>query len=155
MAELYSTLEVGDQDLPDEPHKHGGAPFGAALNVLGAREFIWGARKQNKLTLGAKVTFAGGRRYTPIDTAASKVAYDAVYDYSKRNSEQYDPYFRFDLSVKYRINAKKFGHEFGLDLVNVFNTKNYFIQEWNPVLEEEYSEQQLGFLPIFYYRIDF
>ena len=68
---------------------------------------------------------------------------------------QYKDYFRLDLSVKYRINAQKVGHEFGLDLVNVFNTKNYFIQEYNPVLNEEYTETQLGFLPIFYYRIDF
>lgn len=126
-----------------------------ALNVLGAREFIWGERRQNKVTLGAKITWAGGRRYTPLDLDASEKAYDAVYDYSQRNEMQYRDYFRFDLSIKYRINAQKVGHEFGLDLVNLFNTENYFIQEYNPALNKEYTETQLGFLPLFYYRIDF
>lgn len=126
-----------------------------ALNVLSAREFIWGARKQNKLTVGAKITWTGGRRYTPIDLDASEVAYDAVYDYSQRNEMQYKDYFRLDLSIKYRINAKNIGHEFGLDLVNVLNTKNFFKEEYNPVLKQGYTETQLGFLPIFYYRIDF
>ena len=105
--------------------------------------------------MGAKITWAGGRRYTPIDLDASEVAYDAVYDYSQRNEMQYKDYFRLDLSIKYRINAKNIGHEFGLDLVNVLNTKNFFKEEYNPVLKQGYTETQLGFLPIFYYRIDF
>ena len=51
-------------------------------------------------------------------------------------------------------------HEIGLDLVNVFNTKNLLSITYAPNLQNPNAEpfaekQQLGFLPIFYYKIDF
>jgi hypothetical protein len=54
------------------------------------------------------------------------------------------------------VNRAKLTHEFALDLVNIFNTKNIlslsYVKGALPPLREEY---QLGFLPLFYYRIDF
>jgi hypothetical protein len=54
-------------------------------------------------------------------------------------------------------NRPRVTHEFAIDLVNVFNTKNILTLTYapdNPLgpIREEY---QLGFLPVFYYKIDF
>ncbi len=126
-----------------------------ALNLLGAKEFFFGQANNKKLTVGAKITWAGGRWYTPLDMAASKLNGSSVYDNSQRNSLQFNDYFRFDLNIKYRIDKNNLGHEFGLDLVNLFDIENAFRLEYNSFLDEQYFENQLGFLPIFYYRIDF
>jgi hypothetical protein len=54
-----------------------------------------------------------------------------------------------------RINAKKISHEVAIDLVNVLMNKNILSYNYNidkNLIEEKH---QLGFLPLFYYRVDF
>jgi hypothetical protein len=126
-----------------------------AANLLGAKEFVFGGNGNKKLTVGAKVTVAGGRWYTPLNLAASEIAGRSIYDPTKRNSLQFQGYFRFDVNFKYRIDLSKVGHEFGLDLVNLFDIENPYSLQYNSFTGEGYFENQLGFLPIFYYRIDF
>jgi hypothetical protein len=58
------------------------------------------------------------------------------------------------------MNAKRVTHEIGLDLVNILNTKNILSLAYAPNLSDPTAEpiaqkMQLGFLPIFYYRISF
>ena len=89
------------------------------LNVLGSKEFSFGMNRAQSFTIGGKITFAGGKRYTPIDEEASEIAGEAVYEDHLRNSEQFNPYFRADLKFNYRVNGAKTTHELGLDLVNV------------------------------------
>lgn len=123
------------------------------VNILGTKEFRTGKSKKDVLSFGIKITWAGGKRYTPIDSTASALAGLAVYDNSMRNAAQFDDYFRADLKINYRINANKATHELGLDLVNIFDTENVFKISYNPIQQKVFSEPQLGFLPIFYYRL--
>ena len=79
---------------------------------------------------------------------------------SQRNTLQFKPYFRTDLKLGVRFNSKKVTHEIALDLVNIFNTQNILDAEYSIGLQQLgknpfYYQYQLGFLPIFYYRIDF
>ena len=70
-----------------------------------------------------------------------------------------------DLKISWRKNADKVTHEIGLDLVNLLNTQNLLSLTYNPAIlpqdianpnYQPYSQnKQLGFLPIFYYKIDF
>ena len=57
------------------------------------------------------------------------------------------------------MNGKKFTHEIGLDLINVTNQQNILGLTHSPSYNDPkdyYQEQyQLGFLPLFYYQIDF
>ena len=58
------------------------------------------------------------------------------------------------------MNANRITHEIGLDLVNVLGTKNllsltYAPNVADPTVEPIAERFQLGFLPIFYYKIDF
>ncbi|MFM7388016.1 MAG: hypothetical protein ACKO5L_07635, partial [Bacteroidota bacterium] len=88
-----------------------------------------------------------------------------IYRDSLFNELQFRDYFRLDLKISWRMNAKAITHEFGLDLVNILSTKNLLSLAFAPSLDpavfnspnyQPVSEKtQLGFLPIFYYKIDF
>lgn len=125
-------------------------------NALIAREFTFDNR--SALNIGAKVTYAGGRWRGEVDKAASNLVQDIVYIDSTMNTIQVRPYFRTDLKVSYRWNRPKVLHEFSLDLVNLTNYKNLllltYVQDYpeGDYIQETY---QLGFLPIFYYKLEF
>ncbi|MCB0700514.1 MAG: TonB-dependent receptor [Chitinophagales bacterium] len=129
-----------------------------AANILGGYELKLG--KNSTLLTGAKLTVAGGRLYSPPDVPASNTLGDYVVIDSLRNVLQFKDYFRMDLKLGVRINAKKLTHEIALDLVNLFNTKNILSQTYNHDLAAQgaypfTTQYQLGFLPLFYYRVDF
>ena len=112
------------------------------------------------LLTGAKVTLAGGKYYTPADKAASKLAGELVEIDSLRNTEHTPEYFRFDLKIGIKRNGKRLTHELAIDLLNVFQTKNvlgliYAPDPKDPNANPLHEEYQLGFLPLFYYKIDF
>ncbi len=127
-----------------------------AFNALFAKEFT--TEKENVFNLGAKVTYAGGRWYGPVDQEASAASLEIIYEDATVNTQQFRPYFRADAKINYRLNASKVTHEFGLDLVNLFDIQNILTLTYSPdspdgePIREEY---QLGFLPLFYYKIDF
>ncbi len=129
-----------------------------ATNFLIGKEFK--IKGKNILGLGTKVTTVGGRWYGIADTTQSLLQRELVYQDSAFNSLQFRPYFRTDLRFNYKINTKKLTHEIALDLVNLFNTKNilgltYSPNPLNPNANPIRENYQLGFLPLFYYRLDF
>lgn len=129
-----------------------------ATNFLAGYELK--IKGKNSLSIGSKVTFAGGRRYGLVNIPASRLEQELIFQDSQYNEFQFRNYFRFDVRVVYRINQNKVTHEIGLDLINVFNTQNllglaYAPNLANPSATPIAERLQLGFLPIFYYRIDF
>ena len=125
------------------------------LNLLGTKEFKWGKKRLNTIGLGGKVTFGGGLRYTPYDTTLSKLQETPVVVDGERNQFQFKPYFRFDVKLSYRCNTRRFTHEVGIDIVNVTGQKNVLRVDYiNPQTPAKLV-YQLGFLPLFYYRLDF
>ncbi len=135
------------------------------INGLVGKEWVFGKQKNQTLGLGGKVTYAGGKRYSFVDTVATNQVKEIVYLDEGYNTLRFDDYFRFDVKVNYTLNASKITHEFGLDMVNLldaipgYNHKNilgltYVPNPDNP--SEPYQfRNQLGFLPIFYYKIEF
>jgi hypothetical protein len=126
------------------------------LNLLGTKEFRWTKPKRiNTIGIGGKLTFGGGQRYTPYDTTLSKINDEGVVIDSLRNQFQFKPYFRFDLKINYRCNTKRFTHEVGIDLVNLSFSKNILRLQYVSPEQPGKEVYQLGFLPLFYYRLDF
>lgn len=125
-----------------------------AANALFAKEKVF--KNKNSLNYGMKFTTAGARRYSPMDTLATINQREYVELDAQKNTLRFGkPYVRFDVRIAYRINAKNTSHEIAFDLVNVTNRKNvlkYSFIDASPYFRETY---QLGFLPLFYYKIDF
>lgn len=130
-----------------------------AVNVLGAREFK--LSEKQTLEAGLKLTMAGKRYYTPVDTAASRLENDEVLVDSLRNTKTFSKsYFRLDARVVWKLNTKHLTHEIGLDLVNITNRQNilgltYSPNPIHPEADPVVEQYQLGFLPLFYYKLDF
>ena len=127
-------------------------------NLLAGKEFKLSDKQS--ISLGLKITYAGGKRYGYVDTASSKVQQEVIYRDSAFNELQFNDYFRMDLKINWKYNANKATHEIGIDLVNIFNTRNllgltYAPNLANPSASPVAEKTQLGFLPLFYYKIDF
>ena len=128
-----------------------------AMNALLTREFKIG--KASVLGLGSKFTMAGGRWYGPADSVLSNQQREVVYVDALRNTLQFKDYMRFDLRVEYKISRPKVSHEIAIDFVNLFGIKNVLKLSYAPddptATNGIRQEYQLGFLPLFYYKIDF
>lgn len=126
-----------------------------AVNILAGKEFKLGKRKINTFNLDWKLTTAGGRYVTPLDFGKSAESGQEVYKNDQAFSEKLSPYFRTDIKFSFRMNKKKLTHEFSLDLQNVLNTKNVFMQRYNARTNSIETEYQIGFFPIPQYRVLF
>ncbi|AEV32699.1 hypothetical protein Oweho_1711 [Owenweeksia hongkongensis DSM 17368] len=129
-------------------------------NLLGGKEFVLGKKKQNSenrktITLDGKVTYAGGQRYTPIDLQQSIIDGEAVYAKDDAYGAQFDPYFRADIRIGYKVSGKKVTQELALDIQNVTNSQNPFGVDYNKSTQEVETTYQLGIFPMVLYRITF
>ncbi len=129
------------------------------FNLLGGYEHKLG--KNSTFFSGLKVTYTGGLRYSPPNiSVTNSTGYFTVQD-SLRNTLQFHPYFRIDLRIGVRINGKHLTHEIALDLVNLLNTSNILAIDYSATLAQQgstypfYTIYELGFLPLFYYKVDF
>lgn len=128
------------------------------FNALFGKEWGIGQAKRNALTFDTKFTTSGGRPYSPIDLEATRanLGREVIVDadaYSKR----YDPYLRLDVKFGIRINGKsgRVSHQFFVDLQNVTDRENIYVERYNTVTDRVNPVYQNGFFPDFMYRIQF
>lgn len=149
---LYNSLFTGSDGVERSTDYNGNF----AANFLMGKEFKVG--KRGALLVGTNVSWAGGRRHGLVDTTASAAAREVIFQDDQYNEFRFRDYFRADLKINYRLNTKKLTHEIGLDLVNVFGIENILAITYAPTPDDPQritTSNQLGFLPIFFYRIDF
>ena len=135
------------------------SPFnnGQVVNLLGGKEWAVGKSKKNKFFADTRITYSGGRYYTPIDLEASRnMGYEVLFD-DLAYSQQYDSYFRWDVKLGLKINSKskKQSHQFYVDMQNVTNKNNIFSRRYNRLTNNIDREDQIGFFPDFGYRFQF
>ena len=102
-----------------------------------------------------KVTYAGGRRYTPIDLKNSKLNKTEVLFRDQLYESQHPNYFRFDFKTTLKQNGKKINQEFSVDLQNATNQQNIFQSGYNKNTETINTVYQRGFFPNVQYKIYF
>ena len=122
-------------------------------NALLGKE--WKIGKKLTFNADAKATMAGGKRYIPILEAASAKAGEAVLDESSIFEKRYKDYFRADVRFAIRLNGKHLTQEFALDIQNVSNNKNIFMQNYDAKNGRLVTEYQMGLFIIPQFRILF
>lgn len=130
------------------------------MNLLAGLEYAVGKEKKNSISIGTKITYGGGRRYSPVNIAASNAVMDVVPVSDSINTKQFAPYNRLDFRLSYKINGKRVSTEIALDILNVLSTKNVLALSYAPDpadLKKDplIKNYQLGFLPLFYVKVDF
>lgn len=148
-ASLFESKYTGSDNVYRNTAFNGNYVF----NALAGKEFK--IKEKHIIALDAKVTYAGGKRYVPINIAASIAAQDEVRDGSVAFQPQYDPYFRIDIKPSYRLNTKKFTHELSVDIQNVTKHNNIFQQQFDLNTQTIKTDYQLKFFVIPQYRLTF
>lgn len=123
------------------------------FNVLGGKEFR--VKDKHVFSIDSKVAVAGGQRYTPIDLEASRASGREVRLEDQAYSQQYKPYFRWDVKLGYAFEGKRVTQKFYVDLQNVTFQQNIFSQAFDSGTGEIESIYQIGFFPDVQYRILF
>jgi hypothetical protein len=126
-------------------------------NLLAGKEFK--LNQKQSISIGLKTTVAGGKLYGYVDVDATNKFRELIFKDEGFNSRKFRDYFRLDTKINWKYNAKRVTHEIGLDLVNITGQQNVLSLAYAPDLitpsKEPVAEKyQLGFLPIFYYKID-
>jgi hypothetical protein len=123
------------------------------FNLLGGKEFK--IKEKHIISIDVRATYAGGKRYSPIDLAASILANEEVRDGSQAYAFKYPDYFRMDVKPGYRYNAKRVTHEFSIDIQNVTRNLNVFQQTYDIANRTIKTDYQLRFFVIPQYRVLF
>ncbi len=127
--------------------------------VMGKEIELW-ADKSDKntktyLVFDGKVTYAGGKRYTPINLQASRKEGEAVFKEDEAFSKQFKDFFRADLRAALKINGENVTQEFALDVQNITDRQNPLRRNFNASTGEMETIYQTGILPVVQYRIQF
>ncbi|MBL7940579.1 MAG: TonB-dependent receptor [Flavobacteriales bacterium] len=128
------------------------------FNTLLGKEWLVGKARRNALTFDTKFTTSGGRPYSPIDLDATRAnGGREVYVDDEAYSKRYDAYLRLDVKLGIRINGAKgrVSHQFFVDLQNITDRENIYVERYNPVTDRINPVYQNGFFPDFMYRIQF
>lgn len=123
------------------------------MNVLGGKEFK--IKQRHTLSIDFRATYAGGKRYAPIDLQASILKGDEVRDGAQAYQFRYPAYFRLDIKPGYRYNSKRLTHEFTVDVQNVTRNLNVFQQTYDIANKTIRTDYQLRFFVIPQYRLLF
>lgn len=130
------------------------------INALGGKEFVIAAKSEtNKykkvISVDARVSVAGGQRYTPVNVEESKLQGKTVYDTDNAFNKKFQDYFRADIRAAFRLEGSKISQEFAFDIQNVSNQKNPLYMKYNGKTGNEEMIYQLGLFPMIQYKIEF
>jgi hypothetical protein len=126
-----------------------------ATNLVAGKEWAVSKDKKNLFGLNAKLIYAGGRKYSPVNLSESLRLDEQVIDQSKVNTLTADPYIRVDFSASYRINGKRAAHYILMDIQNLLNRENNIGLYYNPSKKIIEKNKWIGILPTLTYRIEF
>lgn len=124
------------------------------LNIVAGKDFNSNSKKRT-FGIHIKNVYAGGYRSTPIDLATSIAQSKAVYKQEKAYSEKLPNYFRLDLRLLMKWNAKRITHTLSLDVQNVTNTQNVYDRYYDTESATLKTYYQMGFVPILNYKVEF
>jgi len=124
-------------------------------NFLAGKEFTVGKNKNNIIALNTRFFWAGGKRTTPIDLEASRIAGNTVRIWDRAYEDKLRDYWRLDVGFSYRKNKPKFSSVVSLDIQNVTMRDNPFSEYYDSESDSIQEDFQLGILPILSYRIEF
>ncbi|NOQ74075.1 MAG: TonB-dependent receptor plug domain-containing protein [Crocinitomix sp.] len=146
---LFDSKYTGSNNIERNTAFNGNYIF----NLLAGKEF--NLKRNLTLSFDLKTTYAGGRRYTPIDLVSSQMANTEILFEDQLFEAQHQNYFRFDFKTTLKHNGKRVNQEFSADLQNLTNQQNIFQQGYNANTGTIGTVYQRGFFPNVQYRINF
>ncbi len=129
---------------------------GLSASFMGGKE--WTFKNASVLQWGTKIIYNGGQRLTPLlpGQAVSRFSQSPLLDESHPFSERVQDYFRPDMRIAYRRNAKRAAWTLALDIQNVANYRNIdaLSRTYDPDTNAWVYRKQSGLTPILSFQID-
>ncbi len=132
------------------------------VNVLCGKVFDKLGRKKNQsLTLNAKIFFGGGKKIIPLlRDAGGNLAVDPVnnrfWDYKKAYDNKIEDTYLVTISASYKWNKPKATHEIFINLDNITDTKGRISEYYDKSQPNSIGYvKQFGFFPNLMYRVYF
>lgn len=128
-----------------------------AGNFLFGKEFVLNSSGSSKkvISVNAKVSLLGARRYTPINLEQSRLEKTTVFNEERAFSERADNIFIANFAVAYRIDRKKTSQEIKLDVQNLTNNAGRIWPYYDKYADKIEFAKQLPLLPVMMYTINF
>jgi hypothetical protein len=123
------------------------------VNALGGYELH--INRRHLFSVDLKGVLAGGTRYIPINVQLSKIKGEAEYEWNKAFDNRYPDYFRLNARIRYGLNGRNINQEWALELQNITNHRNIFMQTWNRYRNELSTSYQMEFMPVITYKVFF
>ncbi|MEO1259153.1 MAG: TonB-dependent receptor [Bacteroidota bacterium] len=126
------------------------------INATGGTEKV--KRKNSKTIIRgitSRITFYGGFRQTPILPDASAVAGRTIFNEQEANENKLKDYFRCDMRIYWKWNKPNRSTTLSIDIQNLFGRKNEAFQFYDQVEQQVVTREQLGFIPLLSYRVEF
>ncbi|RIH66287.1 TonB-dependent receptor [Mariniphaga sediminis] len=155
---FLTTLSLFDSKYTGSDGKERNTAFNGnfVANALVGKEIR--VKENAALVFDAKVVWAGGKRYTPIDLEASRNDegnFNTVYKDELAYSKQFPDYFKADIKIGFRLNGKKVSQLWEFYIENITHHKNPINQLYSKSKDQIETVYQLGFFPMLNYRIYF
>ncbi|RLD58636.1 MAG: TonB-dependent receptor [Bacteroidetes bacterium] len=127
------------------------------FNLLGGKDFIFFNNKEKKRTLGLNIRgmWAGGQHTTPINIEQSQIYGHTIRNEELAFSDQWEDLVLVNFKISFTMNRKKSTHTLELDMQNITNNLNVIDNAFNPDNGKIRYITQMGFVPIFNYRVVF
>lgn len=127
-----------------------------SLNAIAGKEFNVGKpEKHRTLGITARLTWAGGPRYTPVLLPESIVAGEEVLDEDNLYSRRTLDFYKLNLAVYYTRDLKRVTHTIKLDIENVTNHQAKLYPDYNDGTHSIEYSSQMPILPVLRYTLQF
>jgi len=148
---IYDALYRGSDGIL----RHSAFDGNYTFNALAGADIHLDKARKHIISVSVKANYSGGRRYIPVDLAASQLINNEVLDVNEAYTNRFPDYSRIDVKISFKLNSKKVTQELAFEAQNIFNRKNIFQQIYNPETNKLETDYQLGLFPLGSYKITF
>lgn len=125
------------------------------FNGLFGKEWQLGDRKDKTISVDLRATYAGNKRYIPIDLEESITQGDEVLEEEHAYEKRYPDYLRIDFKISYNIHKRRSTHQLFMAADNVTNYKNVLYKHYDSEEQKIKTHYQFGVFPYLGYRVNF
>lgn len=148
---LYNSIYQGSDQIWRNTRYNGNY----ITSLTAGKDFRVGKKGKHVIGFNFKLFYAGGRRITPIDLAASIEQGREVNQDDRKFEGRVSDYFRMDIRARFKQNLRKIAWEVSLDIQNVTNRLNEIDRKYNPASESVELRYQQGLIPVLKFRVEF
>lgn len=151
-ASLFNSTYVGGDDVIRDSRFNKNFVF----NLLGGKEWKVGrGHKNNSIGLNGKFSINGGDRQTPVDTEATCLLREVVYDEARAFEEQKPAVFYLHFTLNYRKNKPRHASIWSFQVLNALGAPEYFGYRFNYLKDSIERDEQTIVIPNISYKIVF